>query len=498
LEGNLIDVDGHEIEKDGGGVYNSNTPDGMDEIIDYLDGPDGAPAPALQHHVVPTKWVYDKVKSVQYQRTVGVDYDHVDSVSYKRTTAVDYDHVDSVTYKRTMNVTYDKLVAATIKKPLDLEDIKIETIYTPEMDPTASITYERAVETMNVKLPDQHQTVTILKNQLSALQNLKIDYPNTTTIDTGLVLRPGEQISKGGSLQDANLSWDLKKPDAFKTLDDLAAKAAGESPNTAFSKAWENYTSVDEYSTRTNQVDLKGALTSLPNGTTRNELTSRLNSVLDDEAKKNTLSLAKDSDHHLEYLDRKLELHFHGVLDGTAMPEQALWIDIQNSEIYVKFLKHINKIMKLAIRIEDYKREPDTGAIIRQNQSWPWGNPSKGYAEPYPVTITGTDHGLLPDIKLIQIEPQMKTYEDIMNSNNKSADVYVLYYGKTIGELAQAISTPTSFFTALYTSATLAEYYTISSIIRPGMKFWAVEAMAFVMTGSLGGLGGLGGMLGGL
>jgi hypothetical protein len=405
------------------------------------------------------------------------NYDRINSVTYKTMDKIEYETLKSISYKRVQDVKYDRFNGGTIKKPLEIDGIRAESFYTENRDLTGTVKYERAKSTVMTDLPDQHQTVTILKNQLSSLGNFDIHFPKTTTLDTGLKLVEStstEDVS--GHLKDSDLQWNLDLKN-YQTLEDLMGEYLKK--DTGAQTYWDNYVSISEYNPDATTLSSLQTYMSNVEKTSSGEVKTLLNKIITRLANiQNEMISTTYTSFSNPDVSRKLEMHVHGMLDGTAMPEQALWIDIPNSELYLKFQKHIDKIMKLVVRVERplTKMESTTELIVREkNMDWPWNNPSKGLAQHYPITYLDTDV-LLPDIFSDKEKTSVYSYtfESIMNNKGVTADQYVEYYERPISSLSGLVDT--SVFTTMYKTAEMSSAYTENDIIKPGMKFWSVIA----------------------
>jgi len=448
------------------GVPISPTVQGQAAIKTFLSNPSNLPPyPAVVGHQIPTEWRYDKI--------------------------------DEIHLNRVREVTYDRLSSASIRAPLEVSDIKVETVYTQEPDPSAWVEYMKAKETIDFALPDQRQTLTILKGQLSALGNFTIEYPKSTSADVGLKIVAGDlNPKKQGHLTDNNLSWNFMF-DSFGTINDIFAvmfKNFGTVAGVITIKGlWDRYNSVNEYN---DPVTLDDIRIRLGSGAGNTNLTGHSDLNLRSLATKAQVRLASMiafSDPNISMtLDatilaamfdttKQLELHMRGMLDGTAMPEQALWIDIPNSEIYLKFIKHIDKIMKLAVHVEDYMRHPEhTDYVLNreENLAWPWDNPSQGNAVNYPVTISPVSpawpRNLMPDLVDQQVKVYSITYEEWMLMKGIPATDYVKGYNKTVSAAVSDIGRGlrVDMFEEMYQDASLTRPYESLTIFTPGKKFW--------------------------
>ena len=476
-DGNLIDSAGNEI------LVGGNPVNGKPAIEAYLRDPANVPPnPEVVGHEIPTSWNYDKLNSIHLRRPAVV--------------------------------TYDKTTSVDINVPLKLSDVHVESVYLGEKDQSTWIDVPRAKETIAFKLPDQRQTVTILKNQLSALGNFTVEYPKTTKLNTGLKIAAGT-TNQNGQLPDSDLVWNFSdgKSKLSWTLDDLIEGWRGSSefdttPTSGipisqkkeFLDMWDSMVTTGEYETH---YDFEALSNYINDGNNFSNPTDdgfvsairiRLNGLVRKKAGLDVDPI--DSSIYEEELERRrspLELHFRGMLDGTAMPESALWIDIPNAELYVKFSRHISKIMALAVRVEDYMPNRDMQAqgefaLERNNPEWPWDNPSRGFAEQYPITITSTKAAILPDLPMKNPRqvPMPITYEEYMLKLGVPIDLYIGYYGSTLGDLCDGIlgSGQKPGFTfetvfggeLLYMNADISILPSRLTPIVPGMKFWVADA----------------------
>ena len=157
-----------------------------------------------------------------------------------------------------------------------------------------------------------------------------------------------------------------------------------------------------------------------------------------------------------------LEMHGRGKLDGTCMPNMSIWVDVQNSEIYLKFKEHLDKVMELAVQVEQYAED------LRQRQkNWPWSGDVGGVHSGTVVTQHGGDV-LLPDVLTTPNKVGMTIEEYVTTKQVTLAADWHNQYGKQ----AQNTGLNQILFTNTWTDPAGTTQFLPNTIITLGMRLY--------------------------
>ena len=409
---------------------------------------------------------------------------------------VEYEHIVN---PGDIEVQYDSIVGngdleieyETIENP---SDITLDYDQNDGYSSIGVVHYDRATETVARTDPQQEQSVSILKDELQFHQIIDITYPQTTRTDLGLVIREGTD-RPSGQLKDSNVLFDIpvgapsvSLPNGTTTIEEafemLVLALGGANHATIKGLKVEAEGVRDDYLDKEFVIDYEDFRRRI-NTIVGGMVTS--NNAADVLARTWALKVQKMWNDMISnnwtHTYTPLEMHAHAVLDGQSMPEMAFWVDIKNTEIYLKFKKHISKIMTLAVKLQDYKWEISNGrkALAKQDKEWPWEDKVSGLAREYPLTVNDTNV-LFPDIINNGDTWLWYTLEEV--AIRIGVEILLpTWYGLTVSQ-ASGRGLPTLLASDTYLDSVRGQSLEANTVLKPGMKFWRVNWESIWQVGS--------------
>jgi hypothetical protein len=346
--------------------------------------------------------------------------------------------------------------------------------YNPaDLDISGMMLIPRATHTTSESEQMHDQSVTILKDAFDSEQVLSVEYPNTSKLDTGLKFVAGK-TRPDGQLQDTNLKFDIINTDQI-TLDELMEEYRVKlgSVTGKYRLIYDNYISRDVPDERFENLtyDMSEPISSYPTATrdTVKLIVTKLEEIA-------ASGFRSDFD-RTDTKEQQLEVHIHGKTSGGIMPDQSIWVDTQNGEMYLKFTKHLDQIMKLAVKVPEYPIETQSGnSYLKRGDFpwWPWNQQQIGESLNYPIThLYGGMNKLLPDIFGSRASPtEGRTVENLAIAAGMESRL-TDWYDKTIAT-AIAAGMPASLInlSETFLDAFLKHPAEEGTVIKAGMMFY--------------------------